>query len=178
MPVAAHAVPGPVHLGSHTSPVSVGFGVLIALFLLVLPGAIVARVGLLTWPTAVAVGPALTYGVVALSIVPFGALGVPWNAWTALFALAVVTGIALGLRVALRRVRDVGAEARAATRGPALVVAAGVLVGGLLIDHSMRNPHVPPGVWRGVNGNQNAIYLECFMDELAHSAGQDPLCAV
>jgi isoquinoline 1-oxidoreductase beta subunit len=45
----------------------------------------------------------------------------------------------------------------------------------LLIDHSMRNPHVPPGVWRGVNGNQNGIYLECFMDELAHAAGQDPL---
>ena len=39
----------------------------------------------------------------------------------------------------------------------------------------MRNPHVPPGVWRGVNGNQNGIYLECFMDELAHAAGQDPL---
>ena len=39
----------------------------------------------------------------------------------------------------------------------------------------MRNPHVPPGFWRGVNINQNAIYLECFMDELAHAAGQDPL---
>jgi isoquinoline 1-oxidoreductase subunit beta len=26
-----------------------------------------------------------------------------------------------------------------------------------------------------VNVNQNAIYLECFMDELAHAAGQDPL---
>jgi isoquinoline 1-oxidoreductase beta subunit len=38
----------------------------------------------------------------------------------------------------------------------------------------MRNPHVPPGFWRGVNINQNAIYLECFMDELAHSVGQDP----
>jgi isoquinoline 1-oxidoreductase beta subunit len=45
----------------------------------------------------------------------------------------------------------------------------------LLIDHSMRNPHVPPGFWRGVNLNQNAIYLESFMDELAHSVGQDPL---
>ena len=43
------------------------------------------------------------------------------------------------------------------------------------IDHSMRNPHVPPGVWRGVNVNHNAIYLECFMDELAHAAGEDPL---
>jgi isoquinoline 1-oxidoreductase beta subunit len=45
----------------------------------------------------------------------------------------------------------------------------------LLIDHAMRNPHVPPGFWRGVNNNQNAIYLECFIDELAHAAGQDPL---
>jgi hypothetical protein len=110
-----------------------GFGVLIALLLLVGPGAIVARVGRLTWPAAVAVGPALTYGIVALAIVPFGALGVPWNAWTALFALAVVTGFALGLRIALSRVRDVGAETRAVSRGPALVVAAGVLLGALLI---------------------------------------------
>lgn len=45
----------------------------------------------------------------------------------------------------------------------------------LLIDHSMRNPHVPPGFWRGVNINQNAIYVECFMDELALAVGQDPL---
>src|SRR5262245_21222857 len=45
----------------------------------------------------------------------------------------------------------------------------------LLIDHAMRNTHVPPGFWRGVNINQNAIFLECFMDELASAAGQDPL---
>ena len=45
----------------------------------------------------------------------------------------------------------------------------------LLVDHSMRNPHVPPGFWRGVNANQNAIFLECFMDELAHAVGQDAL---
>lgn len=45
----------------------------------------------------------------------------------------------------------------------------------LLIDHAMRNPHVPPGFWRGVNLNQNTIYLESFIDELAHSAGKDPL---
>lgn len=45
----------------------------------------------------------------------------------------------------------------------------------LLIDHSMRNPHVPPGFWRGVNINQNTIFMECFMDELAHAAGKDPL---
>jgi len=45
----------------------------------------------------------------------------------------------------------------------------------LLIDHAMRNPHITAGFWRGVNTNQNAIYVECFMDELAHAAGQDPL---
>ena len=48
-------------------------------------------------------------------------------------------------------------------------------IANLLIDHAMCNPHVPPGFWRGVNNNQNAFYLECFMDELAHAAGQDPL---
>jgi len=45
----------------------------------------------------------------------------------------------------------------------------------LLVDHAMRNPPVPAGFWRGVNLNQNAIYLECFMDELAHATRQDPL---
>jgi isoquinoline 1-oxidoreductase beta subunit len=45
----------------------------------------------------------------------------------------------------------------------------------LLIDHAMRNTHVPPGFWRGVNINQNAIFLECFMDELAAAAGVDAL---
>ncbi len=45
----------------------------------------------------------------------------------------------------------------------------------LLIDHAMRNTHVPPGFWRGVNINQNAVFIECFMDELAEAAGQDPV---
>ena len=53
--------------------------------------------------------------------------------------------------------------------------AIGYTVPNMLIDHSMRNPHVPPWFWRGVNNNQNAIYLECFMDELAQAAGQDSL---
>jgi isoquinoline 1-oxidoreductase beta subunit len=51
----------------------------------------------------------------------------------------------------------------------------GYTVPNLLIDHAMRNTHVPPGFWRGVNINQNAIFMECFMDELAHAAGQDAL---
>jgi isoquinoline 1-oxidoreductase beta subunit len=53
--------------------------------------------------------------------------------------------------------------------------AIGYSVPNLLVEHAMRNPHITPGFWRGVNINHNAIYLECFMDELAHSVGQDPL---
>ncbi|WP_420970050.1 molybdopterin cofactor-binding domain-containing protein [Bradyrhizobium sp. B120] len=53
--------------------------------------------------------------------------------------------------------------------------AIGYSVPNLLVEHAMRNPHVPPGFWRGVNVNHNAIYMECFMDELALAAGQDPL---
>jgi len=51
----------------------------------------------------------------------------------------------------------------------------GYSVPNLLIDHAMRNPHITAGFWRGVNVNQNAVYMECFMDELAEAAGQDPL---
>jgi isoquinoline 1-oxidoreductase subunit beta len=51
----------------------------------------------------------------------------------------------------------------------------GYTIPNLLIDHAMVNPPIPPWFWRGVNNNQNAIYLECFMDELAQAAGQDPL---
>jgi isoquinoline 1-oxidoreductase subunit beta len=51
----------------------------------------------------------------------------------------------------------------------------GYSVPNLLVEHSMRNPHIIPGFWRGVNINQNALYVECFMDELAQAVGQDPL---
>ena len=39
----------------------------------------------------------------------------------------------------------------------------------------MRNTHVPVGPWRGVNTNQNAVYMECFIDEVARAAGTDPV---
>jgi hypothetical protein len=113
--------------------VGLWFGTLIALFLLIAPGAIVARITQLTWPVAVAVGPALTYGVVALAIIPFGAVGIPWNGWTALAALAAVCLVMTGLRLLLTGYRDTEAEARGIGRLPALTVAAGVLLGALLI---------------------------------------------
>ena len=51
----------------------------------------------------------------------------------------------------------------------------GYAIPNLLIDHAIRNPPVPAGYWRGVNNNQNALYLESFIDELALAAGSDPL---
>ena len=51
----------------------------------------------------------------------------------------------------------------------------GYTVPNLKVEYAMRNTHVPVGPWRGVNTNQNAIYLECFMDEVARAAGKDPL---
>ena len=134
---------------------SFGFGVLIALSLLVIPGAIVARIGRLAWPTAVAVGPALTYGAVALAIVPFGALGIPWNAWTALFAIALMAGVVLCLRKALARFRDTDAESRAVSRGPALAVAAGVVLGAALIGFAALRG-IP--AWQSIPSTWDAVW--------------------
>ena len=51
----------------------------------------------------------------------------------------------------------------------------GYTVPNLLIEYAMRNTHVPVGPWRGVNTNQNAVYMECFIDEVARAAGNDPV---
>src|SRR5438105_13742601 len=51
----------------------------------------------------------------------------------------------------------------------------GYSVPNLLIEYAMRNTHVPVGPWRGVNTNQNAVYMECFMEEVARAAGADSL---
>jgi isoquinoline 1-oxidoreductase subunit beta len=51
----------------------------------------------------------------------------------------------------------------------------GYAVPNLLIEYAMRNTHVPVGPWRGVNTNQNAVYIECFIDEVARAAGKDAL---
>jgi hypothetical protein len=146
---------GQGHLGSHTSAVSLAFEVLLAVLVLVVPGAIVARASRLPVSVAVAVGPALTYGLVALAIVPFGALGIPWNAWTAFFALAVVTAVAAGLPKLLDRYRDLDAEAHAPSRGPALTVAAGVLLGAALIGLAAVKglPH-----WQSIPSTWDAVW--------------------
>lgn len=45
----------------------------------------------------------------------------------------------------------------------------------LRTEYAMRNTHLPVGPWRGVNTNQNGIFMECFMDEVAKLANRDPL---
>ena len=42
------------------------------------------------------------------------------------------------------------------------------------MDYAQRTPPVPVGCWRAP-GLQNSYYRECFIDELAHAAGKDPL---
>ena len=44
-----------------------------------------------------------------------------------------------------------------------------------LADHAMRNTHLRPWFWRGVNANQNVFYVESFIDELAKRNKADPL---
>jgi isoquinoline 1-oxidoreductase beta subunit len=51
----------------------------------------------------------------------------------------------------------------------------GYSVPNLLIEYAMRNTHVPVGPWRGVNTNQNGVYMECFIEEVARAAGRDSL---
>ena len=50
----------------------------------------------------------------------------------------------------------------------------GYTVPNLLIEYVMRNTHVPVGPWRGVNTNQNGVYMECFIDEVAQRGRQGP----
>ena len=119
-----------------------GFGVVIAVLLLAVPGAVVGRAGGLRWPLALAVGPGLTYGTVALAIVPFGALGIRWNALSALLTLAVVTGVAAGLRVVLTRGDRSGRTPdRVRPDWPVIAAASGVVFGALAIGFA---------AWRGM----------------------------
>ncbi|MBV9090804.1 MAG: hypothetical protein JO044_13020 [Mycobacteriaceae bacterium] len=134
---------------------SFGFGVLVALLVLIVPGAIVALAARLPWPGAVAVGPALTYGVVGVAAIPYGAVGIPWNGWTALAAMSVVTAAAVGCRFALSRFRDRDAEARAMSPGPAVVVAAGVAIGAAVIGYAALTgmPH-----WQSIPSTWDAVW--------------------
>ena len=42
------------------------------------------------------------------------------------------------------------------------------------VGGQLKNAHVPVMFWRSVGASQNTFFLECFVDEMAHAAGQDP----
>jgi hypothetical protein len=126
----------------------------VALLLLVIPGATIARTAQLTWPIAVAVGPALTYGTVALAILPMGALGIPWNLGTALLVLLIVVVVVAGLQAALTQRGERTPAERPMAAGPALVVVLGVVLGAALITFAAIRgmPHWQsiPSTWDSV----------------------------
>jgi len=47
--------------------------------------------------------------------------------------------------------------------------------GAVHIDYVMANTAVPVTWWRSVYNSQNAFVNECFLDEMAHAAGADPV---
>ncbi|MEI6251821.1 MAG: DUF6541 family protein [Mycobacteriaceae bacterium] len=133
-----------------------GSGVLIAVLLLTVPGAFVARIGGLRWPMAVAVAPALTYGVVALAIVPFGAIGIRWNALSAAAVLVAVSGLLYGCRTLLTRSRWLSsARTSGGLDRPALIAGAGVVFGALAIGFAAWRglPH-----WQSIPSNWDAVW--------------------
>jgi len=48
-------------------------------------------------------------------------------------------------------------------------------LGAYRLDYAMRHVPVTAAPWRSVGASQNAFFLECFIDELAHAAGADPM---
>jgi isoquinoline 1-oxidoreductase subunit beta len=44
----------------------------------------------------------------------------------------------------------------------------------LRVGVMLKNTHIPVGFWRSVGSSQNAFFMESYVDELAHAAGQDP----
>ena len=103
----------------------------------------VALAGRLSWPVALAVGPVLTFGVVGLAIIPFGAVGIPWNAGTGALALIGVTVLVRVLRALFARFNPDGSSTGTwrAPRLPAVTVGAGVLFGAVAIGYA---------AWRGM----------------------------
>ena len=131
-----------------------GTGVLTAVLLLIVPGAIVGRAAGLRWPLAVAVAPVLTYGVVALAIVPFGAAGIRWNAGSGAAALTAVCAVGLGFRLLLRPHRPAHADGRRSA-WPAVAAAAGVVLGAAAIAYAgwRGMPH-----WQSIPSNWDSVW--------------------
>jgi len=138
--------------------VNFGTGVLTAVIMMIAPGALVGRAAGLRWSLAVAVAPVLTYGVVALALVPFGALGIRWNAWSGAAVLAGVSILVLGYRILLGRFGNAGSRPPEIVRGPdwaAVTAAAGVVLGAAAIAYAgwRGMPY-----WQSIPSNWDAVW--------------------
>ncbi|CAM3081659.1 hypothetical protein DFJ75_4041 [Williamsia muralis] len=105
--------------------------------ILIVPGALVGRRMSLPWPVAVAAGAPLTFGMIGIFTVLYGALSIPWNVGTAAVMVGVSWLVAWGWDLGTRRFVSlapaVAAEVRPISRPTLLTVAAGVLLGALII---------------------------------------------
>jgi hypothetical protein len=169
--------------------VNFGTGVLTAVIMLIAPGFLAGRAAGLRRPLAVAVAPALTYGVAALAIVPFGAVGIRWNAWSGAAALAAVSVLLLGYRILLGRFRKADSLPSAPVRGPdwaTMTAAAGVVFGATAIAYAgwrgMPNWQSIPSNWDAVwHGNTIRWILDAgqasptHMGELRNVETKEPL---
>ena len=48
-------------------------------------------------------------------------------------------------------------------------------IANILVEQAIADTPVPVGYWRSVGSSRNAFVAECFLDEIAAAAGQDPL---
>ena len=105
--------------------------------ILIVPGALVGRRMSLPWPVAVAAGAPLTFGMIGIFTVLYGALSIPWNVGTAAVMVGVSWLVAWGWDLGTRRCGSlspaVAAEVRPISRPALLTIAAGVLLGALII---------------------------------------------
>ncbi|MGV9481765.1 DUF6541 family protein [Gordonia aichiensis] len=69
----------------------------VTVVLLVVPGACVGRRMTLSWPVAIAAGAPITFAIVSVSTVLYGAIGFEWNLITALVAVLIAFALCLRL---------------------------------------------------------------------------------
>ena len=71
--------------------------------ILIVPGALVGRRMSLPWPVAAAAGAPLTFGMIGIFTVLYGALSIPWNVGTAAVMVGVSWLVAWGWDLGTRR---------------------------------------------------------------------------